>query len=106
MNEAANQQRLKDMMLADNQHNVYIPKVHHDLCTRRVLVSEWVDGEKLSDCPSEEIKTLIPDAQEAFLYVSVGMLHAVWVAPYPVPKRDEISSGRLSVCYCVSHHDQ
>lgn len=35
--------------------------------TRRVLVSEWIDGVKLSDCSPEEIRELIPLAQEVFL---------------------------------------
>lgn len=33
----------------------------------QVLVSQWVDGVKLSECEPEEIKELIKVGQEAFL---------------------------------------
>ena len=38
-----------------------------EYCSRRILVTEWIDGCKLSDCSPEEIKELIPLAQEVFL---------------------------------------
>lgn len=28
----------------------WAPEVYEELCTRRVLVSEWIDGVKLSAC--------------------------------------------------------
>jgi aarF domain-containing kinase len=31
------------------------------------LVSEWIDGKKLSDCSTEVIAEMTPIAQEAFL---------------------------------------
>lgn len=57
---------------------VYIPKVYKDLCTRRIMVSEWIDGIKLSNCPPEEIRDLIPEAQEAFLtqLLQIGFFHS------------------------------
>ena len=57
---------------------VYVPKVYHDYCTRRVLVTEWIDGEKLSDCPKEEIRELIGVGQECFLVqlLQVGFFHS------------------------------
>ncbi|KAJ1443504.1 ABC1 family-domain-containing protein [Ochromonadaceae sp. CCMP2298] len=77
-NEAANQQRLKELMTAEGVTGMYVPEVFHDLCTRRVMVSEWVDGKKLSDLESAELATLIPDAQEAFLtqLLQVGFFHS------------------------------
>lgn len=76
-NEAANQQTVRDMMESSGIEGVYIPTVYHKLSTRRVLVSEWIDGKKLSDCAPEEIKSLIPDAQEAFLtqLLQTGLIH-------------------------------
>ena len=47
--------------------DVAIPKVYDDLTSRRLLVSEWVDGIKLSDCEPGEIKELTKIGQEAFL---------------------------------------
>ena len=44
---------------------MYIPEVVEELTTRRILVSEWIDGQKLSVCPPEQIKEVTPDAQEA-----------------------------------------
>lgn len=66
------------MMIAEGVTGVYIPKVYKELSTRRVLVSEWVDGVKLSAVEPAELVTLIPDAQEAFLtqLLQVGFFHA------------------------------
>ena len=57
---------------------MYIPEVYHQYCTRRVLVSEWIDGIKLSECSQEELRSLIPDAQESFLtqLLQVGFFHS------------------------------
>jgi hypothetical protein len=53
-------------------------QVYPELCTRRLMVSEWLDGKKLSDCPQDEIKRLTPYAQEAFLcqLLQAGFLHS------------------------------
>ena len=55
-----------------------VPKVYNELCTRRILVSEWVEGKKLSDANNEEIKRVTSFAQEAFLtqLFEVGFFHA------------------------------
>lgn len=66
-NEARNQQRLRDMLRDKNIKGVTVPKVYHELCTRRLLVSEWMDGKKLSDASTEEVARVTPLAQEAFL---------------------------------------
>lgn len=78
LNEAANQQRLKDLLVAEDIAGMYIPEVYHQYCTRRVLVSEWIDGIKLSECGQEELRSLIPDAQESFLtqLLQVGFFHS------------------------------
>eukprot|EP00596_Hydrurales_sp_CCMP1899_P003506 CAMPEP_0119051186 /NCGR_PEP_ID=MMETSP1177-20130426/72890_1 /TAXON_ID=2985 /ORGANISM="Ochromonas sp, Strain CCMP1899" /LENGTH=858 /DNA_ID=CAMNT_0007030309 /DNA_START=118 /DNA_END=2694 /DNA_ORIENTATION=- len=78
LNEAANQQRLCDLMIEQKVTGIYIPKVYNDLCTRRLMVSEWIDGCKLSECSPQEIKQVIPDAQEAFLtqLLQVGFFHS------------------------------
>jgi aarF domain-containing kinase len=77
-NEARNQQKLRDMMLEKKVKGVMVPKVYNDLCTRRILVSEWVEGKKLSDASKEEINRVTPFAQEAFLtqLFEVGFFHA------------------------------
>ena len=76
-NEARNQQRLRDMMIEKKIKGVVVPKVYEELCTRRLLVSEWMEGKKLSSASPEEIARMIPSAQEAFLTMLFdGFFHA------------------------------
>lgn len=76
-NEARNQRTLKSA-LQKAVDNVYVPSVYDELCTRRLLVTEWVDGVKLSECERDDIATLIGTGQEAFLtqLLQLGMFHA------------------------------
>jgi len=67
LNEARNQERLRTDMAAAGIRGITVPRVVEDLCTRRVLVMEWMDGVKLSDCGPEEIRDVTAIAQEAFL---------------------------------------
>jgi predicted unusual protein kinase regulating ubiquinone biosynthesis (AarF/ABC1/UbiB family) len=77
-NEASNQRRLRQIFLDKNITSVTVPKVFDDLCTRHILVSEWVDGKKLSDATKDQIAEATPLAQEAFLtqLFEVGFFHA------------------------------
>lgn len=77
-NEARNQQRLRDILLEKKIKGVMVPNVYPDLCTRRLLVSEWVDGIKLSDASPADIARVTPIAQEAFLtqLFEAGFFHA------------------------------
>jgi predicted unusual protein kinase regulating ubiquinone biosynthesis (AarF/ABC1/UbiB family) len=77
-NEARNQITLRNMLREKNIQNVTVPKVYDELCTRRILVSEFMEGKKLSDCTYEEIGEITPMAQEAFLtqLFEVGFFHA------------------------------
>jgi len=52
--------------------------VYEEYCTRRLLVSEWMEGRKLSDCAPEQIRKVTPFAQEAFLVqlFEEGFFHA------------------------------
>jgi hypothetical protein len=77
-NEASNQRRLRQMLLDKKVKGVFVPQVYDELCTRRILVSEWVDGKKLSDCTTEQIAEVTPYAQEAFLtqLFDEGFFHA------------------------------
>jgi predicted unusual protein kinase regulating ubiquinone biosynthesis (AarF/ABC1/UbiB family) len=78
LNEAANQIKLKQQLESYNVTGLYVPKVYEDMCSRRVLVSEWMDGAKLSESPPEMIAEYIPIAQEAFLIqlLQTGFFHA------------------------------
>jgi predicted unusual protein kinase regulating ubiquinone biosynthesis (AarF/ABC1/UbiB family) len=77
-NEARNQKRLRDELKERGIRGITVPKVYEELCTRRILVSEWMDGVKLSECDADEIGQLIPIAQEAFLtqLFEMGFFHA------------------------------
>ena len=54
-------------------------KAHaYDYTTRKLLVSEWIDGVKLSQCDPAEIKDLIAIGQECFLVqlLQAGFFHS------------------------------
>jgi len=75
VNEAKNQMKFREILEGTG---IYVPKVYEELTTRRVLVSEWIDGEKLSSSEPEEINELIGPAQESFLtqLLQAGFFHA------------------------------
>lgn len=77
-NEAKNQERLRTALIDAGIEGITVPRVYDDMCTRRVLVSEWMDGVKLSECEPEEIKEITAVAQEAFLtqLFDLGFFHA------------------------------
>jgi len=78
LNEARNQKRLREMLLEENIEGVMVPQVFEDYTTRRLLVSEFIEGKKLSDCSDEQIANVTPLAQEAFLtqLFQYGFFHA------------------------------
>ena len=58
VNEARNQIKFKELV-ADKNDGIYTPEVYMDYCRRRILVTEWVDGVKLTEAPEDEIADLI-----------------------------------------------
>lgn len=50
LSEAANQTRF--MHLFENDPHVYVPRLHRNLCTEKVLVMEYIDGIKITDLPA------------------------------------------------------
>jgi len=78
VNEGKNQKRLRDAFVSRGIKGITVPKVYDEYCTRRILVSEWMDGVKLSTCTQEEIKDATAIAQEAFLnqLFEDGFFHA------------------------------
>ena len=68
------------------------------LCTRRLLVTEWVDGVKLSECAPDEVRELIAVGQECFLtqLLQIGVFHG---DPHPgnllkLTSPEDIAAGR------------
>eukprot|EP00471_Norrisiella_sphaerica_P013654 CAMPEP_0184503142 /NCGR_PEP_ID=MMETSP0113_2-20130426/51712_1 /TAXON_ID=91329 /ORGANISM="Norrisiella sphaerica, Strain BC52" /LENGTH=853 /DNA_ID=CAMNT_0026892585 /DNA_START=221 /DNA_END=2782 /DNA_ORIENTATION=- len=98
LNEAKNQMRLKKLLEDQDNKGVYIPEVYEDLCTRKLLISEWVEGVKLSKCEPEEIRDLIAVGQECFLtqLLQVGFFHG---DPHPgnLLKLTDTSKGKIAL---------
>lgn len=97
-NEARSQQELRRKLKDAGVSEVYIPKVYRKFCSRRLLVTEWIDGVKLSECAPEEIMELTDIGQEAFLVqlFQLGFFHA---DPHPgnLLKLNDKSKGRLAL---------
>lgn len=76
--EAANQERFIQELLPKMNGRVYIPKVYHEMTTRKVLVTEWIEGQKLASSPKEVINKLTPVGIECFLcqLLETGHFHA------------------------------
>lgn len=51
LNEAANAERMRGFVDSEPtlRDRVHIPKVYHDLSTRRVMIAEWIDGISISE---------------------------------------------------------
>ena len=66
-NEAENQKRARKAILDTTAGAVYVPKVFDEYTSRRLLVSEFVYGKKLTTCEPAELRRLTAVAQECFL---------------------------------------
>eukprot|EP00211_Chloroparvula_japonica_P001442 CAMPEP_0119138254 /NCGR_PEP_ID=MMETSP1310-20130426/25315_1 /TAXON_ID=464262 /ORGANISM="Genus nov. species nov., Strain RCC2339" /LENGTH=564 /DNA_ID=CAMNT_0007129429 /DNA_START=1 /DNA_END=1692 /DNA_ORIENTATION=+ len=97
LNEAKNQARMREELMAQVP-GIYVPEVVMELCTRRVVVTEWIDGVKLSECENSEIKDLVALGQECFLVqlLRMGFFHA---DPHPgnLIRPDDQSKGKLAL---------
>eukprot|EP01026_Neomeris_dumetosa_P041066 TRINITY_DN33986_c0_g1_i11.p1 TRINITY_DN33986_c0_g1~~TRINITY_DN33986_c0_g1_i11.p1 ORF type:complete len:932 (+),score=126.14 TRINITY_DN33986_c0_g1_i11:322-2796(+) len=74
--EAVNAQRFNDD-IADIE-GVFAPKVYTDLCSRKVLVTTWIEGERLIDSQAEDVITLCDTLLSAYLkqLLEGGFMHA------------------------------
>jgi aarF domain-containing kinase len=73
--EAENQQRAR-RLLADVE-GVSVPAVYPEFTTRRLLVTEWIEGVPLNSLDSSAISSITPVAQAAFLQLLLeeGFMH-------------------------------
>ena len=57
---------------------IRVPHAYTEHSTRRVLVTEWIDGEKLSESKAEDVKELCTTLLNAYLIqlLDTGLLHA------------------------------
>lgn len=78
INEASNQEEFRKEFLHRMGSKVYIPAVHANLTTRKVLVSEWIEGKQLAKSESDVINRLTAVGVECFLVqlLETGRFHA------------------------------
>ena len=78
MKEAANQERFRTDLVPRLKGQIYIPQVYHEFTTRKVIVSEWVDGNKLASSSPDVIERLTKVGLECFLnqLLVTGHFHA------------------------------
>ena len=98
MNEAANQIKMRDLLRGAGVDDVYIPEVYLEHCSRYLLVTEWVEGKKLTECDPDEVNELVAIGQEAFLtqLLQLGFFHC---DPHPgnLMKLHDESKGKLAL---------
>ena len=78
LNEASNQRKCKEALEPRLKERIYIPEVFDQHTTRKVLVSEWIEGKQLAKSPATVINKLIPVGVECFLIqlLETGFFHA------------------------------
>lgn len=76
--EAANQLRFRRALQSKMASRVYVPAVRTELTSRRVLVTEWVDGPRLADSSPAVIRSLVPTGVECFMVqmLELGLFHS------------------------------
>lgn len=75
----------RELML--RQSPVVVPRVFTEYSTRTVLTSEWIQGKKLADSSTDDIRRLIPIGVELFLtqLLDIGTFHAYVCRRSPNP---------------------
>lgn len=78
MNEGNNMDKMRSLLREHDITNVLIPTVNRQYTTGKVLVSEWVDGTRLSECDPGQIQELIEIGQDCFFtqLFKIGLFHA------------------------------
>ena len=79
LNEADNQRRCKEALEPRQRERIYVPRVYEEHTTRRVLVTEWIEGAQLAKSPPEVINKLIPVGVECFLIqvISINIIFVI-----------------------------
>lgn len=97
-NEGANMDKMRELLDAQGVRDVWIPAVYPQYTSRRVLVTEWVDGVKLSECTPDQVRDLLEVGQEVFLtqLLQVGFFHS---DPHPgnLMRPHDQSKGKLAL---------
>jgi len=76
--EAENQEMFRNNLMPLMGGKIYIPEVYHELTTRKVIVTEWIEGEKLANSSPKVIERLTKVGIECFLnqLLVTGLFHA------------------------------
>mmetsp|Transcript_58445 Transcript_58445/g.186321 ORF Transcript_58445/g.186321 Transcript_58445/m.186321 type:complete len:551 (+) Transcript_58445:644-2296(+) len=74
--EAENTMRFAEDM--KGLEGIMVPSVYPELCTREVLVTEWIEGEKLSESQADDVRQLVSTMLNSYLIqlLDTGFLHA------------------------------
>ena len=78
INEAQNQENFRRDLMHRMGSKIYIPAVHEKMTTRKVLVSEWIEGIQLAKSDKATIQKLTPVGVECFLtqLLETGQFHS------------------------------
>merc|ERR1711872_1051763 len=78
VNEASNQRKCKIELEPRLKDRIYVPDVYGKYTTRKVLVTEWIEGAQLAKSAPDVINRLIPVGVECFLIqlLETGFFHA------------------------------
>ena len=99
--EAENQEMFRNDLMPIMGGKIYIPEVHHELTTRKVIVTEWIEGEKLANSSPKVIERLTKVGIECFLnqLLVTGLFHA---DPHPgnllVTKDEKLAIIDFGLC--------
>ncbi|PXF43220.1 hypothetical protein BWQ96_07049 [Gracilariopsis chorda] len=77
VNEANNCERF-EVLYADSNDDVIVPKIYRNLTSKRVLTMEWIDGDKAPWMPEEDAQRLIRIGVQCSLQqlLDKGFVHA------------------------------
>ena len=94
VNEGNNATKFADMM-KDDLPQVVVPKTYHEFTSRRVLTSEWIEGEKLSQSTEDDVGSLVNVGVICYLkqLLDTGFFHA---DPHP-GNMIRTPDGRLAI---------
>ena len=75
--EARNQEHFIELVRKNSFSRICIPKVYRRYCSRRVLTTEWINGNQLSKSSPDVIRDLVPVGVEFFLkqLLESGLFH-------------------------------
>ena len=94
VNEGNNATKFAEMM-KDDLPQVVVPKTYNELTSRKVLTSEWIEGEKLSQSTEDDVGSLVNVGVICYLkqLLDTGFFHA---DPHP-GNMIRTPDGRLAI---------